>query len=296
MGHFNVLKCIVEASTRLQTRQAKVYRCVIQAICHYGGVTDNIENESQAAQVAVLALLNADFNHNDSIILASADRAQLLYALMSMDPVVSKCIVAAVVSVNEEYLNAFVNNADICRHVIEPLVEEATKFKLFNSERRQLLRRLLPLYPTLAEDMSGRFLVLKCFAAGDAATRFKIAKILAAKRRKLEGTKFGRMVVLELNLDDFESSRTRWINLMKKHDETKDHMQQKMQTSRKRKVQQISRKVHSNPSDQRDNNESELIPSHVSDVSDTHTNKKKIDTEALDGYSFLLDAIKATKK
>lgn len=70
-------------------------------------------------------------------------------------------------------------------------------------------------YTTLAGTMRGRFLVLKCFMAADAPTRFKIARTLAAQLRKLEGSKFGREVAEELRLELFERSHDDWSNAMK---------------------------------------------------------------------------------
>ena len=160
-------------------------------------------------------------------------------------------------------------------------------------------------YTTLAGTMRGRFLVLKCFMAADAPTRFKIARTLAAQLRKLEGSKFGREVAEELRLELFERSHDDWSNAMKPrkggHLKTQVKKKKKKQKEaaisapKKRGHVEVANTTGAGASEKKTKKKKKKKSKDKEKFSDEADGNGADGTGEMDGYDFLMDAIAATK-
>jgi len=286
---FSVIGSLVDLAVRFDTRQSKVFTAVLEACIQLSAVgsSSTAISHIQAAKVALLTILNVDAHRlkasggENYIIHTSVPRAHLVGRLLAMDQAVCRPMVEAIVTLDQTVLEQFAQHAEISRGVLEALVGQNSDSERFRAERRQLLRRLIPIYSTLASSMRGRFLVLKCFMAADAPTRFKIARALVTQLRKLEGTKFGREVAEELRLELFQKSHDDWANAMKPRS-AKSKKAGKRKDKKKRKVDSKSadKATSKRPKGENQNEGA----------------KSENSTKEVEGYDFLFKAIKATKK
>ena len=168
---FSVITQLVNAVGQFKTRQDRVFSAVIDACLRLSGFSQNdssVASEStsrsiplaQAAQVALLTILNVDSTRlresaakgdERYVLRTSVPRAQLVGALLALDATVSRPMVNALIALDQGVLEQFAQCEEISRGVLEVLVggtdntgAPTSDPERFRAERRQLLRRLLP--------------------------------------------------------------------------------------------------------------------------------------------------------
>ena len=143
---YSVVSALAKLVVRFDTRQERLFSAVLDACMNVAGLESTAASEDSATKVTLLTILNVDASAGGEhvSIRASVPRAQLVGSLLDMEPTVCRPLVVALASLEQTILEQFALNTEVSRGVLEPFIGgDATRFA---AERRQLLRRLLPVY------------------------------------------------------------------------------------------------------------------------------------------------------